>query len=234
MKGWTCLACLGLVLGATVLVAAPHDAVAGGAGPSGAVQLVASGWAGRADRDWNPGPGFALTGRLPITRALELRADVGSRWLDGADHAVSNPHRAPRWGGRMFERSRSMRMIPITFDLVYHFERISKGRFWIPYAGFGPGFYDIRSTWVAADARTPGDGIPAVIDGDALRADDDLIDHNLFCTGWHLRGGVEFHRVSGLYLDLGSAVHFVGLPGRVSPLWEVSFGVGSIFSGARR
>ncbi len=227
MKGWTCLACLGLLLAATALVAAPSDAVAAGKGPSGAVQLVASGWTGRADRDWNPGPGFALTGRLPITRALELRADVGSRWLDGADHAVSNPHRAPRWGGQLGERSRSMRVIPITFDLVYHFERISKGRFWIPYAGFGPGFYDIRSTWAAA-------GTPVGLDGDALGDDDDLIDHNLFRTGWHLRGGVEFHRVSGIYLDLGSAVHFVGLPGRVSPLWEVSFGVGSIFSGARR
>lgn len=224
MRGWFCFAVCALLLSAVALAAVPSEALAGGRPAAGAVSLVVSGWGDRAGRDWNPGPGFALTGRLPVTRQLEVRADVGGRWLDGADHAVTDPAREPRWGGQLGERSRSLRMIPVTFDLVHHLEKVSKGRFWIPYIGGGPGFYDIETTWTPSEhSSTEGD--------DAGEA---WVDHHLFKTGWHLRGGVEFHRVSGMYLDLGTAVHFVGLPGRVSPHWEVSLGLGSLVPGARR
>jgi hypothetical protein len=184
-----------------------------------------SGWEADAGKDWDLGFGFALAGAVPFGRALELRGDWGARWLDG-DHrvAVSRPthHDEPRWGGPAGWESASLRVMPATLSLGYRGDRWARGRFWSPYVGFGPGFYDMRATYREPHAGPLADSPPAEWN------------HDLFRFGWHLRAGAYLYRTSGLYLDLGGAIHFVDVPGEWSPLWEVSLGVGSLLRGSAR
>lgn len=198
---------------------------AGGRVPSGAVHWIFSGWGSEADRAWDPGFGFALTGGLPLGRTLDLRFDWGARWLDGDDHATGIGRGGPRWGGLAGTHPSGLRIMPATVEFVYRLERWSQGRFWVPYVGVGPGLYDMRASFrrfPASPTETP----------DEIAAAEHH--HNLFRFGWHARAGARLHRTSGLFLDLGTAAHFVDVPGEWSPLWEASLGVGTFFHGSTR
>jgi hypothetical protein len=190
----------------------PGAAQAGAPGiPSVAIQWVVGDALGPAARDWKLGMGFNVYGSLPVSSRFDVRGDCGLRWLEGEDRLVTNPDRAPRWGGLPGETTQDLRVMPFTLDLVHRFEGLSHGQFWVPYLAAGPGFYDMRATFADAD------GVER--------------DHTLFDFGWNARGGVRFYRTSGLHISLEAATHLVNTPGEWSPFWEVALGLGAIVPG---
>jgi hypothetical protein len=182
--------------------------------PTVAVQWVVGDVIPNGSADWKPGMGFNFFGSLPVCRTLDLRADWGGRWLGGEQRLVTDADDTPRWGGRVGETTEALRVMPATLGLVYRFEGWSRGRFWVPYAAAGPGLYDMRATFTDADGNER--------------------DHALFRFGWHVRGGVQLHRTSGMHVSLETAVHFIDTPGRMSPMWEVSLGLGALVPGRSR
>lgn len=170
-------------------------------------QLTTSVPAGRAGEDWDLATGVGLGGICRAARTWDLRLDTGARWYEGSGRVAEDPERSPRWGARGGERTEGLRVIPTTLGLVHRFESWSDGRFWIPYAGFGPGLYDIQATFrdTSAEERT----------------------HNLFRFGWHARAGVELQRTSGMFLHFETAAHAVDVPGKWSTLFDLNIGVGA-------
>lgn len=198
-----------------LLVSASDSVWAGAAGPpTVAAQFVISDVFESDSENWKPGPGFNLTGSLPVSCTFDVRADWGGRWLEGEHRIVTDEDPEPRWGGLDGETTEGLRVMPATLGLVYRFENLSKGRFWVPYLGTGPGFYDFQATFADAEGNERNDA--------------------LFEFGWHVRGGVRLHRTSGMHISLETAVHFIDTPGKISPMWEVSLGLGSLVPGRSR
>jgi hypothetical protein len=166
---------------------------------------------GNGPEDWKPGMGFDLAASLPVGHKLDVRFDWGANWLEGESRLITDANHPPRWGGQEGETTEALRVMPFTLDLVYRMEGVSKGRYWVPYVAAGPGFYDMQATFADAEAVER--------------------DHSLFEFGWNLRGGVRFHRTSGLHVSLETAVHFIDTPGKMSPMWEVGVGLGSLIPG---
>jgi hypothetical protein len=179
--------------------------------PTVAAQWVVADVMEDASGDWKPGLGFNLLCSLPVSRSLDLRVDWGGRWFEGEQRIVADPDHEPRLGGLVGETTEALRVIPATLDLVYRFEDWSQGRFWVPYAAAGPGMYDLRATFADAEGKER--------------------DHALFRFGWHLRGGVRLHRTSGMHISLETAIHFIDTPGKMSPMWEASLGLGALVPG---
>lgn len=197
------------------LASVPGPVRAGAPGsPTVAAQWVVADLMEDASQGWTPGLGFNLSGSLPVCRTLDLRADWGARWLDGDQRRVADLDHEPRWGGRVGETTEALRVMPATLGLVHRFEGWSQGRFWVPYAAAGLGRYDLRATFADAEG--------------------DERDHGFFRFGWHLRGGVRLHRTSGMHISLETAIHFIDTPGKVSPMWEASLGLGALVPGRSR
>lgn len=195
---------LGLGLGlVSSLLAGPAHAQQGGA----MFQGLASDLFDRAADDYDVGLGFNLSGDYRLHSQFGVRADLGFRWIEGEDTVIGTAAE-PDLGGRPGERTEGLRLIPITAGIVYRIEQWSQGAFWVPYVSAGLGFYDIRATYTGEDG---------------LERNSDL-----FETGWHGRVGVNFHRTSGLFVNVESAVHLVDTPGRWTPLYDISFGVGTV------
>jgi hypothetical protein len=182
--------------------------------PTLAAQWVVADVMESDSEDWKPGLGFNVSGSLPVNRTLDLRADWGGRWLEGERRAITDGDHEPRWGGLVGETTEALRVMPATLGLVHRFEGWSQGRFWVPYAAAGPGVYDLRATFADAEGTER--------------------DHALFRFGWHLRGGVRLHRTSGLHISLETAIHFIDTPGKMSPMWEASLGLGALVPGRSR
>lgn len=176
--------------------------------------VVADVLEGDVPSNWKPGLGFNLYGSLPVSRTLDVRADWGGRWIEGEQRIVTELDRGARFGGLPGETTERLRVMPATFCLVHRLECLSRGRFWVPYLATGPGLYDFRATFADAEGTERNDA--------------------LFRFGWHLRGGVRLHRTSGLHVSLESAIHFIDTPGKMSPMWEVSLGLGALVPGRSR
>ncbi|MBK8231659.1 MAG: outer membrane beta-barrel protein [Candidatus Eisenbacteria bacterium] len=173
-------------------------------------QLATSIPAGRAGDDWDLATGVGLGGIYRVAPTWDVRLDTGARWYDGSGRAIDDAERPPRWGARQGELTEGLRVIPTTFGLVRRFEGWSDGRFWIPYAGFGPGLYDMQATFrdTFAEERK----------------------HNLFRFGWHARAGVQLQRTSGMFINFETAAHAVDVPGKWSTLFDLNIGVGAQLS----
>lgn len=220
MNGWRlavfgCIGLLWIALGAT-------SADAEAKRPKLGAHWLFSSFTGAADSDWDPGFGFGLNGTVPLHRGFELRADCGGRWLEGGPRLAADRAGQPRWGGPVGFEPDGIRVTPVTLSFVHRGERYSHGRFWVPYFGAGPGFYDMRASYRS---------IPNDVAVSAVREE---WNHNLFRFGWHGRAGAYLYRTSGLYIDLGGAVHYIDVPGKWSPLWELSFGIGTHLRGRSR
>ena len=182
--------------------------------PTVAAHWVVADVAEDGSENWKPGLGFDLSGSLPVSRSLDLRAGWGGRWLDGEHRMVAGPDQELRWGGQVNETTEALRVMPATLGLVYRFDGWSRGRFWVPYAAAGAGRYDLRATFADAEGNERDDA--------------------RFRFGWHLRGGVRLHRTSGMHIALETAIHFIDTPGKMSPMWEASFGLGALVPGRSR
>lgn len=195
------------ILAATVLAEPAHAA----RNVSGGAQVVAGDLMDKAAGDYRLGLGFNLTGLLELNRTFDLRADVGFRWYEGKSSLIGEDGAVPDLGGRAGDRIDGLRVIPTALSLVYRFEDWSRGRYWIPYAAAGFGLYDLRASFAGEDGE---------------------IGYNtLFRPGWSARGGVQFHRTSGLFMTVETAVHVVDLPGAWTPTYEIAFGIGALLPG---
>lgn len=211
MSRWICLglstATLAFGLGFLHVPAASAQAPA----LTGGVQWVASDFLDDAAEDWDLGMGFNLTGILEMSRTFDLRGDWGARWAEGEGRLVRARETGPDFGGEAGEITDGIRVMPFTLDLVYRFEDWSQGRYWLPYAAAGFGYYDMRARFLSPDGQE--------------------VSRNLYRSGWNLRGGVQLHRTSGLFVTLESAVHLVDTPGQWSPLYDLSLGIGAYLPG---
>ncbi len=175
---------------------------------SGGVQLVAGDLLDKAAGDYRLGLGFNFSGHAELTRTLDVRADLGFRWYEGELARIGEDGAVPDLGGAPGHRIDGLRMMPTTLSLVYRFEDWSGGRFWIPYAAAGFGLYDLRASFAG---------------------DDGVVEYNnLFKPGWNARAGVQFHRTSGLFVTVESAVHLLDLPGAWTPTYDLAFGIGAL------
>jgi hypothetical protein len=170
-------------------------------------QWVASDFFDRAAPDWNLGMGFNVSGIVELGRTTDLRLDWGARWADGEMRPIQNRWHKPSFGGRVGEVYDQIRVMPSTVDLVYRFEDWSRGRYWLPFVGAGVGYYDMQVRRL--DSR-----------GEELF-------NNLYRFGFNARTGLQLHRTSGLFIMAESAVHWVDLPGKRTPLYDVSLGFGT-------
>lgn len=215
---------------AAFLLAVPAAALAG----SGAfgVQGTASDLFDNAADDYDGGPGINFFGVYRLNDTWDLRADVGARFLEGDERLQVAWEPTPNLGARRGERSGNARVLPFTVDLVYRAEKWSAGRFWVPYVGFGLGFYDLELTYVGADeatlaelaAESEGDGAgpaPEVVAGEERT-------HHLYEFGWNGRVGVNLHRTSGIFVNVESGVHGIQTERRWQPMWDVAIGVGTV------
>ncbi len=192
------------VLSAVILV----QPACAGRSVSGGVQLVAGDLLDKAAGDYRLGLGFNFTGNAELTRTLDLRADLGFRWYEGKLARIGEEGAVPDLGGTPGHRIDGLRMMPAALSLVYRFEDWSRGRFWIPYAAAGFGFYDLRASFA---------------DDDGVRAY-----NNVYRPGWNARIGVQFHRTSGLFVTVESAVNLLDLPGAWTPSYDLAFGIGAL------
>jgi hypothetical protein len=164
------------------------------------------------------GVGFNLLGTYEVSPRWDLRGDFGVRFLEGEQVSPSDADDAPSLGARPGERTDGLRVMPFTVDLVRRLEEWSKGRFWVPYAGAGIGLYDLQARYLPAD---PDAGV-GVSDEDLVRK------QNIFKFGWNAKMGVNLHRTSGLFVNLESGLHLINTRRRWTPMYDLSFGVGTI------
>lgn len=197
-----------------LLLAAP---VGDARAANGAMQAhgIGSDFLDRSRDEWGFGLGLGAAVSYRVSSHFDLRGDISARWYEGESREFSGADRTPRWGQKEGEVTDGLRAIPFTAELVYRFEDWSRGRYWLPYVGAGPGLYDLEARFVQSDGGV----------------DDETTErtHNLFRAGWHVRGGVRFERTSGLYMLIESAVHSIDVPGRWTNLYDVGIGVGGFF-----
>lgn len=191
------LACL--VPGGRALALEPNDG-------SFLVQVIGSDFLDRSRDDWNSGLGFGLTTQWRLGKNWDARGDVGGRWYEGALRVSEGEGSEPDWGSRVGEQTDGLQAIPVNAGLVYRFEQWSDGRFWVPYAGVGGGFYDLEAHFLSGESERV---------------------HRLYRFGWHVRAGVRLERTSGVFVTLESAVHTVDVPARWTPLYDLALGVGA-------
>ncbi|MFN8547981.1 MAG: hypothetical protein U0527_08465 [Candidatus Eisenbacteria bacterium] len=196
-----------IALVASLIAMVPSPCPASNSKASGLIAITGSNFFDRSADLWDFGTGLDLAGIVPIGRALDLRLDTGGRWFEGSDAVVRDPGRAPRWGAKQGETPAALRAIPTTLSLVYRLEQWSNGRYWVPYLGGGFGLYDFHASYESA--------------ANGARA------HDLFRAGWHVRGGVQLHRTSGLFIDVQTAVHAVDVPGHWASFFDLGVGVGA-------
>lgn len=193
--------------GASAPVRAQSGATTQPAFGGAAFQGLASDVFDDADGDYRLGLGFNVQGFYTVHPFFDVRADVGFRWIEGQSTTVLE-NAEPELGGRPGETIHDLRIMPFTVGFVYRIEQWSQGRFWVPYVSAGLGYYDMRAEFLDEAGEERHD--------------------NLFKVGYHGRAGVNFHRTSGLFLNLEAAVHAIDTDRRVTPLYDVSIGVGTV------
>ncbi len=192
------------------------------------VQGIASDLFDKSADDYDGGPGLELSGFYRIHKFLDVRANVGARFLEGNQIAQMEGRRAPDLGARWGERPDKARVMPFTVDLIVRAEQWSKGRFWVPYAGVGIGFYDVEVTYLPSligEEPPETEGFARGDDPDSPVAEDTRT-ARLYKFGWNGKAGVRLYRTSGMFVNLESAVHGIDTDRRWQPMWDVSVGVG--------
>jgi hypothetical protein len=192
---------------------------------SGSVSWVASDFFDRAAKDWRMGMGFDLSASLCLAPKLDLRGDWGLRWADGTHQMITSTTPRPDWGGAPGYVTERLRTMPLTCDLIYRPGCCCRSAC-APYIGAGLGFYDLQ-----AKLRR-GDTIPEnqkMGDADDVVAGEREIIGDIYRFGWNARVGARFHRTSGLFVQVESALHYVELPGHWTPAYDVSLGFGTNF-----
>lgn len=180
------------------------------------VQVTGSDVMDRAADDYRFGPGFNISGTVPLARRIDVRADFGVRFLEGEQTSQgANP--APDLGARPGERTDGLRVMPFTVDVAYRFEQWSKERFWLPFAAAGLGFYDMEARYLPEDPNAQ------------TGPDEDVVrKKNLYAFGWNAKAGVQLHRTSGLFVNLESGIHLINTDRRWTPMCDLSIGIGTI------
>ena len=156
--------------------------------------------------DYRMGLGFNFSGSYSFHSFFDVRADLGFRWIEGENTLVRQLGR-PDLGGQAGETTQNLRVMPFTLGLIYRAEQWSQGRFWVPYVGLGAGFYDVRAEFANEETFEERHA-------------------NLFKVGYHGRAGVNFHRTSGMFMNVEAAVHAIDTDREWTPLYDVSVGVG--------
>jgi len=199
-------------------------AVAGLASPALGVGTVAVQGCGsdvfdRLGDGYRFGLGFNFLGTYQVAPRWDLRGDFGARFLEGEQVSLSElGGDAPDLRAFPGERTDGLRIMPFTFDVVRRFEEWSQGRYWVPYAAAGIGFYDMQARYLPADPDA-AQGVP----------DDDLVRKaNIFDFGWNAKVGVNMHRTSGIFVNLESGLHLINTRRRWTPTYDLSLGVGTI------
>lgn len=220
------------VIGLGVLLALPTDGIAGSG--SVGVQGAASDFFDYSADDYDGGPGINFFGTYRLNEVFDVRADVGVRFLEGDENLQRAFRPVPDLGARRGELTGNARVLPFTVDLVYRAERWSQGRFWVPYAAAGLGFYDMKLEYVGASQATldeldaePHDGDEGLGDEARVVAGEERAQH-LYEFGWNGKVGVNLYRTSGIFVNVESGVHGIQTAGRWQPMWDVSFGVGAV------
>lgn len=190
-----------------LLASVPNESAASVTRGAGMVAITGSNFLDRSADLWDFGAGLDLAGIVPVSRTLDLRLDTGGRWFEGSGDRIANANRAPRWGGEDGEATGSLRAIPTTLSVICRLEGWSHGRYWVPYVGGGFGLYDFKATY---DSAAGGERV-----------------HELFRAGWHIRGGVQLQRTSGLFIDVETALHAVDVPGHWASFFDFGVGVGA-------